>query len=200
MKKNRTKIVFSDVSHLIVVLSAQKWICLNILETVDQLLQGMLSLLLRCDLSRSTSLVCSMNHISLSLRPSPKDDDDLKNTIFFGFHFTLCYQILNLKHLLRILKSSIFFPYTFHNYKFKIIAPPPKKKNIFLTLFSPLLLLSSKMAVWPLRIKWIRLLYRLWPMGNISLPPPLQRISFLGLTLINRVWLWLLLLIFAFQL
>ena len=129
MKKNRTKIVFSDVSHLIVVLSAQKWICLNILETVDQLLQGMLSLLLRCDLSRSTSLVCSMNHISLSLRPSPKDDDDLKNTIFFGFHFTLCYQILNLKHLLRILKSSIFFPYTFHNYKFKIIAPPPKKKT-----------------------------------------------------------------------
>ena len=66
----------------------------NILEAVDQLLQGMLSLLLRCDLSTSTSLVCSMNHLPLYLLPSTKDDGDFKNTIFVGFHFTLCYQML----------------------------------------------------------------------------------------------------------
>ena len=66
----------------------------NMLETVDQLLQGMLSLLLRCDLSTSTSLVCSMNHLPLYLLPSTKDDGDFKNTIFVGFHFTLCYQML----------------------------------------------------------------------------------------------------------
>ena len=87
--------------------------------------------------------VCSMNHIPLYLLPSPKDDGDLKNTIFLGFHFTLCYQMLIWKICLEPSNPPFSSPTT--NLRLRS-PPPPKKKTFLVTLLSPLLLLSSKMA------------------------------------------------------
>ena len=68
------------------------------METVDQLLQGMLSLLLRWDLSTSVFFfVCSMNQIPPHLFLSREDDDgigDIRKTRFSFGSSSLCYLIL----------------------------------------------------------------------------------------------------------
>ena len=54
-----------------------------------------LSLLLRSDLSTSTSLVFSMNHILLYLFLSREDDDDVRDTGKYDFRSVLLHPTLS---------------------------------------------------------------------------------------------------------
>ena len=86
--------MFSDVSDVIVVLSWQKKIWRN-MKTVDQLLQGMLSLLRDTIYLRVLLFGCSMfRHIYFCHERTTMTSETSENTIFVRYYFTLCYLIL----------------------------------------------------------------------------------------------------------
>ena len=67
------------------------------METVGQLVQVMASLLLRCDLSSSTSPVysMSMSHILPYVFPSRDDDDDVRDIGKHDFRSVLLHPMLS---------------------------------------------------------------------------------------------------------
>ena len=76
------------------------------METVDQLLQGMLSLLLRCDLSRSACLCLKHEPYSTTLISLTEDDDDVRDIGKHDLRSVLIHPILpNANHKTK-LKSS----------------------------------------------------------------------------------------------
>ena len=75
------------------------------METVDQLLKGMLSLVLRWDLSTSTSLSLRMDHVPSDLFLSREDDDEVRDD-FCSFYFTLCHAVLTVVNRKYLLNSA----------------------------------------------------------------------------------------------
>ena len=142
--------MFSDVSHLIVVLSPQK---LNMAEyggdSRSASSRDALSTVAIWFLDEYFSCLQHEPCTTIYILPSPKDDGDLKTTIFVGFLFTLCYQMLTWEICSEPSSPPLSSPTPSPTTNLRV-SPPPQKTNCYSP--HPLLLLSSKMAAWPLRI------------------------------------------------
>ena len=138
----------------------------NILETVDQLLQGMLFLLLRCDLSTSTSLCLPHEPYTAIFASVAKGGRWPQKHDFLGVPLHPMLSNANLENLFRTLESSIFFP----NYKFKITPPHPKKINIFGDSPQPSItfIIQDGCMISPHSDSTPTNTCRLWPMRNIK--------------------------------
>ena len=99
------------------------------------MLERMLSLLLRFDFWTSTSLVCSMNHIPryIYFRHQRTDDGDLKTTIFVGFLFTLCYQMLTWEICFEHSSPPLSSPTPSPTTNLRLSPPPPPQKKLSLS-------------------------------------------------------------------